>query len=153
MKKTLLLLVVLLSITSFSQEIKKVHGRYFINDTQLSTRQTRDLLASKPEALSLFKSAQNKESMGGFLVGIGSALVTVDLVIGLFSDVSYPTKATYGGLASLLVALPILAGRNKKIKKALTLYNDGLKNSAENNSDIEFHVIANQNGYGLQVRF
>ncbi|WP_366187307.1 hypothetical protein [Flavobacterium ovatum] len=153
MKNIIILLTILFSITSISQEITKVKGRYFINDSQISHRQTREYLSKNTEAFSLFKKAQKKEALGGFFVGIGGALLTVDLVIGLFSDVSYPTPATYIGLASLLVSIPILAGKDKKAKKAIHIYNEGLKNSGIEDSNTELNIIANQNGYGLQFRF
>ncbi|WP_418262622.1 hypothetical protein [Flavobacterium faecale] len=153
MKNLITLILILVSIASFSQEITKVKGRYFIKNSQISHRQARELLSKNTEALALFKKAQNKEALGGFFVGIGGALVTVDLVIGLFSDVVYPTPATYIGLASLLVSLPILAGKDKKAQRAVDVYNEGLKHSGNEDSNLELNVIANQNGCGLQLRF
>jgi hypothetical protein len=153
MKNIIILLTILFSITSISQEITKVKGRYFINDSQISHRQTREFLSKNTKAFSLFKKAQNKEALGGFFVGIGGALLTVDLVIGLFSNVSYPTPATYIGLASLLVSIPILSGKDKKAQKAVDIYNEGLKTTGNEDSNLKFNIIANQNGCGLQVRF
>lgn len=153
MKKILLLLVVMLSLNVFSQEITQIKGRYFVNGKQISTRETTALLAANTEASALFKSAKTKESIGGFLVGFGSALVAIDVVVGLVSDVQYPTTATYVGLASIITSIPILSGRNKKREKAIGLYNDGLKSSGNQDSNPELNIIANQNGYGLQFRF
>ncbi|GIZ10515.1 hypothetical protein [Flavobacterium sp. UMI-01] len=153
MKKRIPLLFLLFSILSFSQEIVKVKGRYYSNNSQISHRHVRDLLTKNTEALSLFKKSQNKEALGGFFVGIGSALVTVDLAIGLFSDVKYPTPATYLGLASLLISVPILTGKNKKAQQAIDLYNEGLQHKGEDSTQPEINIIANQNGCGLQLRF
>jgi hypothetical protein len=153
MKKLIIVFTILLSITSFSQEIVKEKGRYYVNGKQISTRETRQLLASNLEALSLFKSGKRKESNGGLLLGFGGALVTVDLAIGLFSDAKYPSVATYVGVASLIASIPVLSGKNKKLKDAIDLYNKDAKKLGYNNSDLELNIIANQNGYGLQFRF
>lgn len=153
MKKLITTFCLLLSIMVFSQEIEKVKGRFFLEGKQISSRETRELLASNAEASALFKSSKNKESIGGFLVGFGGALVVLDVVVGLVSDVQYPTGATYVGIASLAASIPVLSGKNKKMQKAIDTYNNGLKTSGASESNIELNVIANHYGYGLQFRF
>jgi len=154
MKNLILVLTILLSLSSFSQEINLIKGKYFVNGKQISSRETRQLLASNLEALSLFKSAKRKESTGGLLIAVGGAAVTVDLVIGLVSDVKYPTVATYAGAGLILASIPVLSGKRKKIKDAIDLYNkDAVKKLGINDSDYELNVIANQNGYGIQIQF
>ncbi len=153
MKKILLTFALLLSVLSFSQEINLERGKYYVNGSQISTRETKQLLTSNAEALSKFKSGLGKESAGGFLIGFGGALVITDLVVGLVSDVKYPTAATYIGAGALIVAIPVLSGKNKKIKEGIDLYNSGLKNLGETNSNFEVNLIGNQRGYGIQIRF
>lgn len=153
MKNVLFLIIILFSTISFSQEINLERGRYYVNGSQISTRDTKALLASNTEALRKFKSGLSKESTGGFLIGFGGALVITDVVIGLVSDVSYPTLATYIGLGSIIVAIPILSGKNKRIKEGIDLYNNGLKNVGNTNSNLEVNLIGNQQGYGVQIRF
>jgi hypothetical protein len=153
MKKLIIVFTILLSIASFSQEIVKEKGRYYVNGKQISTRETRQLLASNLHASTLFKSGKRKESTGGLLLGFGGALVTVDLAIGLFSDAKYPSVATYVGVASLIASIPVLSGKNKKLKEAIDTYNKEAKKLGYNDSDLELNIIANQNGYGLQFRF
>ncbi len=154
MKKLILVLTILLSPSSFSQEINLIKGKYYINGKQISSRETRQLLASNLEALSLFKSAKSKEATGGLLIAVGGAAVTVDLVIGLVSDVKYPSVATYSGVVAILAAIPLLSGKNKKIKESIDLYNkDAVKKLGVNDSDFELNIIANQNGYGIQIQF
>lgn len=153
MKKLIIVFTLLVSIASFSQEIVKENGRYFVNGKQISTRETRQLLSSNLEALSLFKSGKRKESNGNLLLGFGAALVTVDLAVGLFSDAKYPSIATYVGVASLVACIPILSGKNKKMNDAIDLYNKEAKKLGYNNTNLELNIIANQNGYGLQFRF
>ena len=153
MKKILLTFVLLLSVLSFSQEINLERGKYYVNGSQISTRETKQLLASNAEALSKFKSGLGKESAGGFHIGFGGALVITDMVVGLVSDVKYPTAATYIGAGALIIAIPVLSGKNKKIKEGIDLYNSGLKNLGETNSNFEVNLIGNQRGYGIQIRF
>lgn len=153
MKKIILILTLLFSIITFSQEIVKQRGRFYVNEKQISSREARQLISKNTEALALFKSSKTKESIGGFLIGFGTATVIIDLAIGLASDVKYPSGFTYVGLSSLLASIPILSGKNKKMDKAIELYNNGLKSTGYTNSDLEFNIIANQRGYGLQLRF
>jgi hypothetical protein len=152
MKKILLLVALLLSILSFSQEIKIERGKYFVNGTQISTRDTKQMLSNNPEALKMFKSGLTKESVGGFLIGFGGALVITDLVVGLVSDVSYPSFGTYIGAGALLVSIPIIIGKNKKMRQGIEMYKIGQKNTGFN-ENLELTVISNQNGYGVQIRF
>lgn len=153
MKKIILLLTLFITIASFSQQISRQKGRFFVNGKQISTRETKQLLASNAEALALFKAGKSRESTGGLLLGLGAAAVTVDLAIGLFSDVKYPSVATYIGAATIITAIPLLSGKNKKIDEGIDRYNQGLKNLGENDPDVELNVIANHYGYGLQFRF
>lgn len=153
MKKLLLTLVLLFSIASFAQEITLERGKYYVNGSQISTRETKKLLETNYKALRRFESGLSKESSGGFLIGLGGALVITDLVVGLVSDVNYPTAATYIGAGALVIAIPVMSGKNKKIKEGIDLYNSGLKNVGSIDSDFEVNFIGNQRGYGIQIRF
>jgi len=153
MKKLLLTLVLLISIASFAQEITLERGKYYVNGSQISTRETKKLLETNYKALRRFESGLSKESTGGFLIGLGGALVITDLVVGLVSDVHYPTAATYIGAGALVIAIPVLSGKNKKIKEGIDLYNSGLKNVGSIDADFEVNFIGNQRGYGIQIRF
>jgi len=153
MKNLFLALVVLFSTVTFGQEITMTGGKYFVNGNQISTRETKNLLASNLKALETFKSGLNKESTGGFLIGFGGALVITDLVVGLVSDVKYPTAATYVGVGALVIAIPVLSGKNKKMKEGIDLYNSELKTLGANDSNFEVNLIGNQRGYGIQIRF
>jgi len=153
MKKLFLALTFLLTITCFSQEITLEKGKYYVNGKQISTRETKQLLATNYKALRRFKSGLSKESTGGFLIGFGGALIITDVIVGLVSDVNYPSVATYIGAGSIIASIPILSGKNRKIKEGIDIYNEGLKNPGTSNSDLELNFIANQHGYGVQIRF
>lgn len=151
MQKLIILSIALLSLSGFSQQVERRKGRFYSDGKQISTRETRQLLAANEEALRLFKSGKGRESLGGFLIGFGGALVVADVVVGLVSDVNYPTAATYIGAGCVIASVPILSGKNRRIDAGLDLYNKGQKSIGEN--EVEFNVIANQNGYGVQLRF
>jgi len=152
MKKLIVLLAILLSSFAYSQEITMQGHKYFVNGQQLSSREVKEKLASNAQALELFKSGKNKASLGGMFLGLGVAFCTADLVKGLVSDEDYPGPATYIGAGLLVVSVPILIGKNKKMTQGIEMYNAGLKNSGDF-EDLELNLIANQNGYGIQLRF
>lgn len=152
MKKGIVLLVILFSSFAFSQEITMQGNKYFVNGEQISSRDVKAKIASNEEALKLFKSGKNKASLGGLFLGLGVAFCTADLVKGLVSDEDYPGAPTYIGAGLLVVSVPILIGKNKKMRQGIETYNAGLKNSGDAD-DLELNLITNQNGYGIQLRF
>ena len=133
MKNLLFLIAILFSTFSFSQEIEIKGGRYFVGGQQISSRETREKLAANPEALALFKKGKSKESTGTLLLGLGIAFTVGDLVKGL-------------------VSIPILSGKNKKMRQGIELYNEGLKKTGFNDN-FEFNAISNQRGFGIQIKF
>jgi len=152
MKKLLILLALSISSFVFSQEITTQGHKYFVDGQQISTREVKEKMASNPEALQLFKNGKNKSSTGGLFIGLGVAFMTGDLVKGLVSNEKYPGPATYIGAGFLLVSVPILIGKNKKMRDGIDRYNSGLKSSGDI-EDYELHVISDQNGYGIKLRF
>jgi hypothetical protein len=152
MKKLIVLLVIIISSVSYSQEITMQGHKYFVNGQQISSREVKQKLESNPEALKLFKCGKSKASTGGLFIGLGVAFTVADLVKGLVSDEKYPGVATYIGVSSLVVSVPILIGKNKKMRQGIESYNNGLKNTGDN-EDVELNIISNQNGYGIQFRF
>jgi len=154
MKYFILFFALLTAGTAFSQEVSRDHGRFYVNGQQITTRQTRELLAVNPQALSLFKKGKNKQAIGGILIAVGSALVVGDLVKGLVSDVKYPTAMTYIGASALVISIPVLIGKNKKIDEGIELYNKGVtKTLGYQENNYQLQLIANQNGAGLQLQF
>ena len=142
----------MMSTFSFSQEIEIKGGRYFVNGLQISSRETREKLASNPAAMASFKKGKSKESTGTLLLGLGIAFTVGDLVKGLVSNEVYPGAGTYIGAGLIAVSIPVLSGKNKKMRHGIELYNEGLKNTGFNDT-LEFNIVSNQNGYGIQLRF
>ena len=151
MKKILFLLVILCSTYSFSQEIEIRGGRYFVNDSQISSRDVREKLAANPQVLATFKKGKSKESTGTLLLGLGVAFTVGDLVKGLVSDEKYPGAGTFIGAGLIGVSIPVLIGKNKKMRQGIQMYNEGLKTTGFN--DLKLNLVVNQNGGGIQLKF
>lgn len=161
MKQLLFIITLLLGFTAFSQELtlkkttavelKLERGKIYQNDVQIPSYQVKKIVASNLHALHLYKQAKSKEALGGMLLGLGATACVVDLAVGLFSDVKYPTAITYAGLGVVVISIPILSGRAKKVEEAVKSYNDGLKNTSSSNLDM--NAVANQNGVGIQIKF
>ena len=153
MKKIVQLVVLLVCLQSFSQEIILEKGKYFVGGKQISTRETKQLLLTDYKATWLFQKAKSKESIGGLLLGLGVALTVSDIAVGISSDVKYPSVLTYAGAAVAAISIPILSGRSKKIKEAIDSYNQSLKEIGSNNYDFKYQIVADQNGIGIQLKF
>ena len=111
-------------------------------------------MASDLKALHIFKKAKTKESLGGFILGLGIGGTVADLVMGLTSDVKYPTSLTYVGVGLMAVSIPILSGRKKMIQESIDIYNAGLQEQKKTLGDnFELNIVNNTNGVGLQINF
>jgi len=161
MKKVLLAFMLFIGLTAFSQglelekkstaPLKLEKGKIYQNGEQIPSFEVKKILATNLHALKVYKQAKSKETLGGALLGIGTAMTLVDLSIGLFSDAKYPTALTYAGLGAVAVSIPILSGRAKKVEDAVNSYNEGLKNVSSIGFDL--NAVANQNGIGVQIKF
>lgn len=162
MKQLLFIITLFLfGCTAFSQKqtlgdtspkpIKLEKGRIYQNDTQIPSYQVKKIFASNLHALHLYRKAKTKEGIGATLLGLGITLSVIDLAVGLFSDVKYPTALTYVGVGMVAVSIPVLSGRSKKIEEAVKTYNDELRNTSL--LDFDLNAVANQNGIGIQIKF
>lgn len=152
MKKLLALFCFFILTMASAQEISLQKGKFFKNGAQISSWETKQLMITNPEAYKYYKSAKNKEAWGGFLIGAGAGLVIGDIVKGAVSDADYPSGFTYVGAGFIVASIPILSGRTKKLEKAVDLYNKGLQTTTDT-SVFELNILANTNGYGLQIIF
>lgn len=152
MKKLLALCCFFILTMASAQEISMQKGKFFKNGNQISNWETKQLLITNPEAYQYYKKAKTKEGVGSFLLGIGIGLAVADVVKCAVSDTDYPTGFTYVGAGCIVAAIPIMSGRTKKMQKALEIYNNGIK-SATGATGFDLNVLANANGYGLQIRF
>lgn len=154
MKQLFLLFAFVNCTLLFAQKLEYNEGKIFQDGEQLSSFETKNLLKSDLKALHLFKKAKTKESLGGFLLGLGIGGTAADLVMGLTSDVKYPTVITYAGVSLMAVSIPILSGRKKLVQESVNLYNQGLKEQNKTLGDnFEMNFVTNSNGVGFRITF
>ena len=154
MKQLFLILLMLGFSLSFAQKLEYTDGKIFQDGVQLSSFETKKVMASDLKALHIFKKAKSKEALGGFLLGIGIGGTVADLVMGLTSDVKYPTAITYAGVGLMAVSIPILSGRKKMVQESVDIYNQGLKEQNKTLGDnFELNIVNNSNGVGLRINF
>lgn len=155
MKQLLLIFALLGFSISFAQKLEYKNGKMYHNDVQLSTFETKEVLKTDLKALHLFKKAKSKESLGGFVLGLGIGATAADLVMGLTtSNRKYPTAVTYAGIGLMAVSIPILSGRKKMVQESVDLYNSNLQEQNKTlGSNFELNIVNNTNGFGIQINF
>lgn len=154
MKQFFLIIATLGFTMSFAQKLEYTNGKIFQDGEQLSSFETKNLMKTDLKALHLFKKAKSKESIGGLLLGLGIGGTVADLVMGLTSDVKYPTGVTYAGVGLMAISIPVLSGRKKLIQESVDMYNSGLKDQKKTLGDnFELNIVNNTNGVGLRITF
>lgn len=154
MKQFFLIVAIFGFSISFAQKLEYTNGKIFQDGEQLSSFETKNLMKTDLKALHLFKKAKSKESIGGFILGLGIGGTVADLVMGLTSDVKYPTAITYAGVGLMAVSIPILSGRKKMVQESVNMYNQGLKDEKKTLGDnFELNIVNNSNGVGLRINF
>ncbi len=154
MKQFFLIIAILVFSTSFAQKLEYTNGKIYQDGEQLSSFETKTLMKTDLKALHLFKKAKTKESLGGFILGLGVGGTVADLVMGLTSDVKYPTGITYAGVGLMAVSIPILSGRKKLVQESIDIYNSGIQDQKKTLGDnFELNIVNNSNGVGLRINF
>ena len=154
MKQLFLILTIFGSSMSFAQKLEYNKGKIYQAGEQLSSFETKKVMETDLKALHLFKKAKTKESLGGFLLGLGIGGTVADLAMGLTSDVKYPTGITYAGVGLMAISIPILSGRKKMVQESVDIYNQGLKDEKKTLGDnFELNIVNNSNGFGIQINF
>lgn len=166
MKKIFLLLTVFCGLFSFAQRdlgpkelpknqpIEYINGQYLVNGEQFSNYDVKyHLMNNNPVAYNFYKKAKTKSSVGGFLLGMGGALIIGDAVKALASDEDYPGVFTYVGAGLAAVSIPILSGRKKMLQKSIDTYNESLPKEKTLGYNFDVNILASTNGVGLTVTF
>jgi len=154
MKQLFLILIIFGFSMSFAQKLEYNNGKIYQAGEQLSSFETKKVMETDLKALHLFKKAKTKESLGGFLLGLGIGGTVADLAMGLTSDVKYPTGITYAGVGLMAISIPILSGRKKMVQESVDIYNQGLKDEKKTLGDnFELNIVNNSNGFGIQINF
>jgi hypothetical protein len=154
MKVFFLIVTVFSFSTSFAQKLEYTDGKIFQDGVQLSSFETKKVMETDLKALHEFKKAKTKESVGGFILGLGAVGTVADLVMGLTSDVKYPSGITYAGIGLMAISIPILSGKKKMILESVDIYNSGIQEQKKTLGDnFEFNIVNNSNGIGLRINF
>ncbi|OSY87192.1 hypothetical protein WH52_13090 [Tenacibaculum holothuriorum] len=160
MKKSILLLLLFVGSLALSAqdnskkiELNKVFGGYtFKQDGKhLSFSQVADLMKNNQEAYKIIQSAKSNKTWATVLGVAGGALIgwPIGTAIG-GGDAKWELAAIGAGLVG--IAIPISNGFNKKSKRAVELYNNGLQTSASSfNPSIQLKLKGN--GLGLALQF
>lgn len=137
-----------------SIEITKSFGgyRFYQHNQQLSLKQLQNQLQPNDAAYKLVKSARGSNTFatilgaaGGFLVGwpLGTAIGG--------GDPNWTMAAIGGGLIG--VSVPVSIGANKKLKKAVAIYNDALVTTGSKPSPLQLQFKHGAGGMGLAICF
>ncbi|UYW01680.1 hypothetical protein K5I29_01775 [Flavobacterium agricola] len=153
MKTIFFIFFALLAINLNAQEIEFKKNKFFVNNSRVSESYVKEEFQNTDiVAYQNYMSYKQKSTFGGILLGIGGGLIVGDLLVGLTTVHDYPGALTYVGLASVVGSIPVLAGRKKKLKKAISTYNESVSNKNAEYSN-EVNIIANNRGLGFQISF
>jgi predicted amino acid dehydrogenase len=141
-----LLLLLATSFTCFSQSTLKVENDYwsgfsiYQNGTKISINQAKEIVKNNQMIVEKLGAAQTNRTIGA-IIGYPGAFA-----------LGY-TNWTVGGIGGvLMIGGAILQGKgNKQLKEAVTDYNETLKKTAS--IDPELYILANENGFGLTIKF
>lgn len=152
---TLLLLLLLTTFYSFSQQLKyNSHGGVYNSENiKLSPNEVRELLADNQNLLKLYNSGRSKKTVGNIFLFGGLGLIAADLASGLFSDSQYPTALTAAGTVFVIIGIPVKIGYSKKIKTVVLEYNKQLVYNEPKINIEDISLLANKNGVGFQITF
>ena len=156
MKRTILILVLALTSLSFGQkiEMEKVFGGYKFtqNEKQLSFGEVVNALNNNAEAYQLAKSAKSNYVLSQIISGAGGFLIGWPLGTALAGGKPNWTLAGIGA-GLVVVSIPITSGANKKIKKAVDIYNAGFGETSMYHFKPQYHLVFNDKGFGIAMRF
>jgi hypothetical protein len=152
MKLKFTFLLLLLSSLSFAQLTTASRGRVFNSENkQLTVEEVRNLLSTNVPMLDLYDAGRAKKTAGNILLIGGAAAIVADLATGFTQDKQYPTALTFVGATALIVAIPVKIGYSRKIRKAISGYNE--KPVSQNLSFNDLRICAAPHGLGLRLKF
>ncbi len=157
MKKIILTLSIIFFgfVNSNSQTItaKKVFGGYKFtqNGKMLKMADVVSALKSNEVAYKLARSAKSNLVISQLLGGAGGFMVGLPLGAAIGGGKANWTVAGIGA-GLIIIAIPVSSGANKKMKKAVEIYNAELEQTSYRFKP-EFKIISNRYGIGLTMNF
>ncbi len=165
-KKIVAALALILSLTSWSQElIYRGHGVITNQkNTVLTPNLVRITLAKHPDLLYDYNVGQRKLTIGNTLLIAGPVILGVGTMAHVISgfdqgmdpefegkpNSSVPKIIMGAGIAALLIAIPVRIGFSRKIKNVVSEYGERLPSTTQTNVN-KIEIITNTNGVGLRL--
>ncbi len=158
MKKIILIGVLFFAVICLygqnsTDPIEITKHNYLQNGQSLKPRQLSDILKTNPDAYKEFKIAK----VGGTVFDVLSGLYIVSVVgYGIsdnFNDYSISTWEflAISSVAYIGLSIPFIISSTKHTKKAVTIYNNGLKYSKT--TAVDYKIMLTNNGIGLKIVF
>lgn len=163
--KKILTLIILISFTSFSQQLRYgIGGNIYDSENQkINSETVRKLMKNNDAALAAYNAGRNKKAWGNVLFYGGFGLAAINLYTAVTMDPyssnspgSYnsnrtePTLAIIGG-AMVLASIPIKSGYTSKVKMAINEYNNSITNNEKFKPTIT--LLGSIQGIGVSVQF
>ena len=156
MKKSILILMLALTSMSFSQKIEKhktlFKYEFIQNGYSLCFGEVVNALNNNAEAYQLAKSAKSNYVLSQIISGAGGFLIGWPLGTALAGGKPNWTLAGIGA-GLVVVSIPIEISSDKKINKALEIYNAEFSETSMRNFKPSYRFIANNNGIGIAMNF
>lgn len=114
--------------------------------------QLSNIMSANSTAHKMIEDARGSATIAGILGYAGGFLIGYP--VGTAIGGGEPKWVMAGiGAGLLIIAIPISSGANKKVKKAVRLYNKRLKPIAYQRHSPSFSLETTQNGIGVVMRF
>lgn len=156
MKKSLILFLCF-STFAFSQNIYTSKNGKILENGKKIDKNYIETAFSNAEILKQYNAGKTKQFLGNFLFygGIGTVAIKHLSMLSKHKGAKNPdTNNTmyFVGFGMIATSIPVKIGYSKKIKKAAELMNEEIKNQKQ--SSIEsVNIIANENGFGVSLKF
>lgn len=166
MKKVIVVIILFTSVVGMAQrdvltnrkvptnkKIELVKNKLIIDGDRYSNYEVKNFLkTANYQAYTYFRKYNRKTSIGGLLLGSGTALLIADAVKASVSRDDYPSGFSYVGAGLAVVAVPILINKKKKLRKSLEMYNATVSDK-KMGATYNVKLLGNLNGVGVAVRF
>jgi hypothetical protein len=137
---------------SNADTIRVAGNQYFYRGEAVNSKaELRNIIASNPEALRLFKSTRTPAVIAN-IFGFTGGLLTGFAAAGYIAGGDPPLWILAAGLGCMAIAMPISIAQNVKLKKAVQIYNGGLHTGYSPQKTQLFFSMSN-NGIGLTLKF
>jgi hypothetical protein len=135
-------------------EMEKVFGGYKFtqNGNLLTMKDLVKTMESNQQAFDLIKKAQSNTTLASIIGFAGGGLIgwPIGTAIG-GGDANWTLAAIGAGL--IVVGIPFSSSANKKVKRAVELYNSSLNSTSLYEFKPEFKIIANGSAIGISMTF